>query len=129
MRIDKYLWCIRVFKTRSIGTEQCKLGKVMVNNELIKPSREVKVGEVIKVRKGPIHFSFEVVSFPTSRVGAKLVSLYCKDVTEPAELERLERIKLQMTYDRPRGLGRPTKKERRLLDDFMDLDEDEEWTI
>lgn len=127
MRIDKYLWCIRIFKTRSIGTEQCKLGKVFVNNELIKPSREVKVGETIKVRKGPIHFSFEVVAFPTSRVGAKLVSLYCKDVTEPAELERLERLKLQMNYDRPRGLGRPTKKERRLLDDFMDLDEDIEW--
>lgn len=127
MRIDKYLWCIRIFKTRSIGTEQCKLGKVFVNNELIKPSREVKVGEIIKVRKGPIHFSFEVVAFPTSRVGAKLVSLYCKDVTEPAELERLERLKLQMNYDRPRGLGRPTKKERRLLDDFMDLDEEIEW--
>lgn len=127
MRIDKYLWCIRVFKTRSIGTEQCKLGKVFLNEELIKPSREVKVGEVIKVRKGPINFSYEVIAFPTSRVGAKLVSLYCKDVTSPEELERLERIKLQMNYDRPRGLGRPTKKERRLLDDFMDLDELDEW--
>jgi ribosome-associated heat shock protein Hsp15 len=128
MRIDKFLWCIRVFKTRTLAAEQCKLGKVFLNNELIKPARELKVGEVIKVRKGPVHFSFEVVAFPTSRVGAKLVNLYCKDVTPADELERLEKLRLQMSYERPRGLGRPTKRERRLLDDFLELDE-EDWNF
>jgi ribosome-associated heat shock protein Hsp15 len=81
---------------------------------------------VIKVRKGPIHFSFKVVAFPTSRVGAKLVSTYTADVTEAAEIEKMERIKLQMQMDRPRGLGRPTKKDRRELDDFFELDLDDE---
>jgi len=126
MRIDKYLWCIRVFKTRTLAAANCKAEKIWVNNELIKASREVKTGDVIKVRKGPIHFSFKVVAFPTSRVGAKLVSTYCADVTEAAEIEKMERIKLQMQMDRPRGLGRPTKKDRRELDDFFELDLDDE---
>lgn len=126
MRIDKYLWCIRVFKTRTLAAANCKAEKIWVNNELIKASREVKIGDVIKVRKGPIHFSFKVVAFPTSRVGAKLVSTYCADVTEAAEIEKMERIKLQMQMDRPRGLGRPTKKDRRELDDFFELDLDDE---
>lgn len=126
MRIDKYLWCVRIFKTRSIAANNCKAEKIWVNGELIKASRELKVGDKIKVRKGPIHFSFQVVSFPTSRVGAKLVSTYCTDVTEKEEMDKLERIRLQASMDRPRGLGRPTKKDRRELDDFFDIfDEDE----
>ncbi|MEN9638266.1 MAG: hypothetical protein RLZZ262_134 [Bacteroidota bacterium] len=129
MRVDKYLWCIRVYKTRSIAAEHCRSEKVQVNNELIKASRELKVGDVITVRKGPIYFRFEVLAFPVSRVGAKLVTTYTKDVTTPEEMEKLERIRLQQSYDRPRGLGRPTKKERRVLDEFMDgeLDELDEW--
>jgi ribosome-associated heat shock protein Hsp15 len=126
MRIDKYLWCIRVFKTRTLAAANCKAEKIWVNNELIKASREVKIGDIIKVRKGPIHFSFKVVAFPTSRVGAKLVPTYTADVTEAAEIEKMERIKLQMQMDRPRGLGRPTKKDRRELDDFFELDLDDE---
>lgn len=127
MRVDKYLWCVRVFKTRTIAAAFCKAEKVWVNGELVKASRELKIGDTVKVRKGPIHFSFKVISFPTSRIGAKLVTVYATDVTEAAEIEKLERIKLQATMDRPRGLGRPTKKDRRVLDDFFELDlEDDE---
>lgn len=127
MRIDKYLWCIRVFKTRTIAAANCKAEKVWVGSELVKASRELKIGDVVKVRKGPIHFSFKVEAFPTSRVGAKLVGQYTTDVTATDEKEKLERIRLQSVMDRPRGLGRPTKKDRRMLDSFFDLDEDEQW--
>jgi ribosome-associated heat shock protein Hsp15 len=120
MRIDKYLWCIRVAKTRSIAADHCKAEKVQVNNELIKASRELKINDVITVKKGPIYFRFQVLGIPVSRIGAKLVSTYAKDVTTEEELLKLERIRLQQTYERPRGLGRPTKRERRVLDDFMD---------
>ncbi|MDZ4822918.1 MAG: S4 domain-containing protein [Flavobacteriales bacterium] len=122
MRIDKYLWCIRVFKTRTLAAEQCKTAKVWVNDELIKPSRELKPHDVIRVRKGPVHFSFRVESFPTSRVGAKLVTQYAADVTPPDELKKLELIRMHMMNERSSGLGRPTKRDRRLLDDFLELD-------
>ena len=125
MRIDKFLWCIRVFKTRSLAADQCRLQKVWLNNELIKASREVKPGDIIGVRKGPFQWSWSVITFPTSRVGAKLVPLYAKDVTPEAEKEKMEMFRLQQHHDRPRGLGRPTKKDRRSLDDFFsDLDEE-----
>ncbi len=127
MRIDKFLWCIRAFKTRSIAAANCKAEKVWVNGELIKASREVKLGDTIKIRKGPIHFSFKCLQFPTSRVGAKLVSTFVLDVTEKEELDKLERMRLQASMDRPRGLGRPTKKDRRELDDFFDIFDDEEF--
>lgn len=125
MRIDKYLWCIRIYKTRSLAASQCKLNKVWVNDELIKPSRELKIGDVLRVRKGPIHFSFQVIAFPRARVGAKLVSDHAKDITTADELKKLELIKLQFKNDRQRGLGRPTKKERRDLDDYNEFDFDE----
>ncbi|MFY8137333.1 MAG: RNA-binding S4 domain-containing protein [Flavobacteriales bacterium] len=129
MRVDKYLWCIRVFKTRTLAATNCKAEKIWINGELVKASREVKVGDVVKVRKGPIHFSFQVIAFPTSRIGAKLVMTYTKDVTDPIELEKMERIRLQNQVDRPRGLGRPTKRDRRDLDSFFDYDENDElWT-
>ncbi len=124
MRIDKFLWCIRVFKTRTLAASQCKLDKVWVNAELIKASRELKIGDVIRIRKGPIHFSYQVISFPHTRVGAKLVSTYSMDVTPEDEMKKLEIIRLQYKNDRQRGLGRPTKKERRDLDDYTELDLD-----
>lgn len=127
MRIDKFLWCIRVFKTRTLAAEQCKLGKVWVNNELVKPSREVKISEVLKVRKGPLHFSYRVEAFPTSRVGAKLVSQFATDVTPKEEYDKLEILKAHLAAERPHGLGRPTKRDRRSLDEFLDgmvIDED-----
>lgn len=127
MRIDKYLWSIRVYKTRSLASGQCKLEKVWLNGELTKASRDVKPGDVITVRKGPIHFSYKVISFPRARVGAKLVAAHAQDVTTAEELAKLEMIKLQFRNDRKRGLGRPTKKERRDLDDYTDFDFEDEW--
>jgi ribosome-associated heat shock protein Hsp15 len=120
MRVDKFLWCIRVYKTRSIAADHCRSEKVHVNNELIKASRELKINDVITVRKGPISFRFQVLGIPVSRVGAKLVMNYAKDVTTEEEMQKLERIRLQQNFERPRGLGRPTKRERRVLDDFME---------
>lgn len=126
MRIDKFLWCIRVFKTRTLAASQCKLDKVWANDELVKASREIKIQDVIRVRKGPIHFSYRVLSMPHTRVGAKLVTTYAVDVTSEDELKKLEIIRLQYKNDRQRGLGRPTKKERRDLDDYTELDFDDE---
>ena len=127
MRVDKFLWCIRVYKTRSLAASQCKLEKVWLNGAEVKPSREVKVGDVLTVRKGPILFSYKALAYPRARLGAKLVSGYAQDVTAPEEMAKLEMIRMQFRLDRRRGLGRPTKKERRELDDYTDFDFEEEW--
>ncbi len=126
MRIDKYLWCIRIYKTRSLAASQVKLNKVWVNDEEVKASRELKAGDVVRVRKGPVHFSYKVIDFPRARLGAKLVATYATDVTTADELKKLEVIRLQYQEQRRKGLGRPTKKDRRDLDDFSELDFDEE---
>ncbi|MDP5075924.1 MAG: RNA-binding S4 domain-containing protein [Flavobacteriales bacterium] len=128
MRVAKHLWCIRVFKPRSLSPAACKAEKVWVNGEFVKASRELKLKDVVRVRKGPIHFQFEVIDFPKSRLGAKLVSTVTKDVTAADELAKLERIQLQMKATPYFGVGRPTKKDRRQLDDFMyyeDLEQDD----
>jgi ribosome-associated heat shock protein Hsp15 len=122
MRVDKYLWCIRVYKTRSLAASQCKLEKVWVNEGNCKASRELKPGDVVKVRKGPIHFSFEVKAMPKARLGAKLVPDYARDVTSAEEKHKMEIIRLQFKTERQPGLGRPTKKERRELDDYTTFD-------
>lgn len=127
MRVDKFLWCIRVYKTRSLAASQCKLEKVWLNGAEVKASREVKVGDVLTVRKGPILFSYKALAFPRARLGAKLVSGYAQDVTAPEEMAKLEMIRMQFRLDRRRGLGRPTKKERRELDDYTDFDFEDEW--
>ena len=127
MRVDKFLWCIRVYKTRSLAASQCKLEKVWLNGAEVKPSREVKLGDVLAVRKGPILFSYKALAYPRARLGAKLVSGYAQDVTAPEEMAKLEMIRMQFRLDRKRGLGRPTKKERRELDDYTDFDFEEEW--
>jgi ribosome-associated heat shock protein Hsp15 len=127
MRVDKFLWCIRVYKTRSLAASQCKLEKVWLNGAEVKASREVKEGDVLTVRKGPILFSYKALAFPRARLGAKLVATYAQDVTSAEELAKLEMIRMQFRLDRKRGLGRPTKKERRELDDYTDFDFEEEW--
>ena len=127
MRVDKFLWCIRVYKTRSLAASQCKLEKVWLNGAEVKPSREVKLDDVLTVRKGPILFSYKALAYPRARLGAKLVSGYAQDVTAPEEMAKLEMIRMQFRLDRRRGLGRPTKKERRELDDYTDFDFEEEW--
>jgi len=123
MRVDKYLWCIRKYKTRSQATDALKKSRVRVNDELVKASREIKLGDRIAFKKDTIEFEIEVLGIPKSRVGAKLLPELIKEVTRPEELEKREFINLMHKLNRPRGTGRPTKKERRDLGDFMDLEE------
>ena len=126
MRIDKYLWCVRLFKTRSIATEQVRLGKVLAKGEMLKPAKEIKVGEEFEIRKGPIVFSYKVLAFPKARQGAKLVSGYIQDITTEEERKKFLLLQDQMKLTRERGTGRPTKKDRREMDAFMDFFDDEE---
>ena len=114
VRIDKWLWMVRLYKTRSIATEACNAGKVKLNGENVKPSRDVRVGEVYEVHIGSLHKTVEVVDAPKSRVGAPLVPQYCTDLTPQSEYDRMKTLKTQEF--RPHGLGRPTKRERRQLD-------------
>ena len=118
MRIDKYLWCIRMYKTRSIATDACKKGHVKLNGDNLKPSKLIFNGEIITVRKNQINYKIQVLDLPTSRVGAKLVDQYRKDLTPPEEFERFEMLKLSKDYYRKKGVGRPTKKDRRDIEDL-----------
>lgn len=116
VRIDKWLWAVRVFKTRSQATDSCKSGKVKIEDTSVKPSREVKLNEVIVVQVQHISKTLKVIGLLNNRVGAKLVPEYMEDLT-PAEEYDKEKIKKEINYEyRDRGLGRPTKKERRLID-------------
>jgi len=119
-RIDKYLWAIRVFKTRADATDACKSGKVCVNGQPVKSSREVKVGDVIVVRKGPVHYSYKVLALLMQRVGAKNLAPNVLDITPPEELAKGEKHNESVLVRRDRGAGRPTKKERRDIDRLMD---------
>ncbi|MDY4512316.1 MAG: RNA-binding S4 domain-containing protein [Paludibacteraceae bacterium] len=119
-RVDKWLWAVRVFKTRSLAADACKKGRVLMQDVAVKPSRELKVGDVLQVRRNPIIYTFKVVALTQNRVGAKLVPQFMENVTAPDQLELLEVLKLDQSNRRAKGLGRPTKKERRDLDDFFD---------
>ncbi|MEA4983565.1 MAG: RNA-binding S4 domain-containing protein [Paludibacter sp.] len=128
VRIDKWLWAVRLFKTRSLAAEACKKGKVMIKGIEVKPSRNVKVGDVVCVKRNPVLFSFEVVGLAENRMGARLVPEYMKNVTTPDQLELFELGKIAAQNNRERGTGRPTKKERRDLDEFFEpvfFDEDD----
>ncbi len=121
VRIDKWLWAVRIFKTRSQASEACRKGHVSIGNLPVKPSREIHQGEIVKVRKAPISRSFKVLAISGKRMSAKLVSDFLEDVTPPEELELLQAQKDMNWLTRERGTGRPTKKDRRDLDDFFDL--------
>ncbi|MEE4286023.1 MAG: RNA-binding S4 domain-containing protein [Mariniphaga sp.] len=121
VRIDKWLWAVRVFKTRSQATEACKKGRVEIGDLPVKPSREVHPGDVVKVRKPPLTRSFKVLMLAEKRMSAKLATGFVEDVTPPEEFEILEMQKQMNWNSRERGAGRPTKKERRKLDDFFDI--------
>jgi|SRR5690554_5315578 len=123
MRIDKYLWCIRVFKTRNNASEVIKKGHVMVNNQKAKASREVFSGDKITVRKDQINYQYVVLDLPPSRVGAKLVDMYRKDETPEEAFEHLKLLKLAKEHYREKGQGRPTKKDRRDINEYLDEDE------
>ncbi len=118
VRIDKWMWATRIFKTRTIAVEACKKNRIMINNVIVKPSRMIKIGDIIEVRKPPITYSFKVLDLTINRVGAKLVPNYMENITSPEQYEILELQKISGFVDRARGTGRPTKKERRDLDNF-----------
>ena len=119
-RIDKWLWASRIFKTRSIAADACKNGRVTIGGMNVKPSRPVKVGEVVDVKKPPITYSFRVLQCIEQRVGAKLVPEIYENVTDPKQYELLEMSRISGFIDRARGTGRPTKKERRQMDAFVE---------
>ncbi len=119
-RLDKWLWAARIFKTRSIAADACKNGRVMLNGVKLKPSRMVKEGEIIQVRKPPVTYSFKVLKAIQNRVGAKLVPEVLENVTAPDQYELLEMNRISGFVGRARGTGRPTKKERRELDNFTE---------
>ena len=129
VRIDKWLWAVRIFKTRTIAAEACKKGRVMIGDVSIKPSRNVRAGDVIQVRKPPVTYSFKVLALADKRMGAKMVPQFMENVTSPDQYELLELNKISGFVDRQRGTGRPTKKERRDLDQFAgSIDPDEfDW--
>lgn len=120
MRIDKYLWATRYYKTRNQATEACKKGHIKINATKVKPSKEVYNGEKISVRKNQVNYELEVLDIPPSRVGAKLVDLYRKDTTPATAFENLELLRASKDYYRKKGEGRPTKKDRRDIEDYTD---------
>jgi len=123
MRIDKYLWCVRYYKTRNLATTACKKGQVRINDIIAKPGREIYPQDQITLRKNQINHSLMVNDIPSSRVGAKLVDIYRMDTTPKEEFEAQELLKLSKDHYRKRGDGRPTKKERRDIDGFYDENE------
>ena len=119
-RIDKWLWAARIFKTRSLAADACKNGRVTFNGSTIKPSRMIKEGDTVHVKKSPITYSFKVLKAIEQRVGAKLIPEIYENVTDPKQYELLEMSRISGFVDRARGTGRPTKKERRALDAFVE---------
>ena len=122
-RIDKWLWAARIFKTRSIAADACKNGRVTIGGINVKPSHNVKAGETVDVRKPPITYSFRILKTIEQRVGAKLLPEIYENVTAPEQYELLEMNRISGFVDRARGTGRPTKKDRRALDDFFNLED------
>lgn len=120
VRVDKWLWATRIFKTRTIATEACKKGRVSIGGMNVKPSRPLKVGEIVDVRKPPVTYSFRVKALAENRMGAKLVPEYLENVTTASQMELLEMVKISGFINRQKGLGRPTKKEGRELSRFTD---------
>jgi ribosome-associated heat shock protein Hsp15 len=126
MRIDKYLWCIRYYKTRGLAAEAIKKGHVSVNNVKAKASRDVFPLDKITLRRDQINYIIKILDIPPSRVAAKLVDLYRKDETPPESFEHLEMIKLSKEHYRAKGEGRPTKKDRRDISDYTENDTDDD---
>ena len=122
MRIDKFLWCLRYFKTRTIASNATKKGQVRVNESIVKPSREVYPTDEINVRINQVNYRMTVLDLPKSRVGAKLVDQYRQDTTLKSEFEAKELLKLAKEHYRKKGEGRPTKKDRRDIEGYLDFD-------
>ena len=124
IRVDKYLWAMRIYKTRSIATDACKCGRVKMNGMEIKPSRAFHVGDVFTVRKGPITYTYRILQLASNRLGAKMVPEYLQDITPKEQLELLELARYAAQSGRDRGTGRPTKKDRRDIEQFFSDDYD-----
>jgi ribosome-associated heat shock protein Hsp15 len=120
VRIDKWLWAIRVFKTRGLAAEACKKGRIIINGMEVKPSREIKPGEIIFIRKLPVVYTIQVKELVHNRLPAQQVKDFAEDLTSPEELEKLK-IKEDVFFKRDKGSGRPTKKDRRLMDDILNI--------
>ncbi len=119
VRIDKYLWCVRLFKTRSDAAEAVKNGRAQLNGVNVKPSREVSQGDTISVRRAPVVYSYRILEIVANRQPARNVPIYIEDTTPQSELDKAEMARLQSVGERDRGAGRPTKRDRRTLDDFL----------
>ena len=120
IRIDKYLWSVRIFKTRSIASDECRKGRILISEVHVKPSRIVNEGEIIIVKRPPVNFKYRVIEPIENRIAAKLVSHYIEDITPEEERKKLDYRNTGGTFLRDKGTGRPTKKERRLIDRFKD---------
>ena len=126
MRIDKFLWCVRFYKTRTIAADEIKKNRVSIGGSSVKSSREVNEGTIIKIRKNQIDYQIKVLQIPKSRLGAKLVPLHIQDKTDKEQYEILKQRKLAQDYYRIKGEGRPTKKDRRSMDGFIENDSETE---
>ena len=124
IRVDKYLWAMRIYKTRSIATDACKCGRIKMNGVEVKPSRAFHVGDIFTVRKGPITYTYRILQLASNRLGAKMVPEYLQDITPKEQLELLELARYAAQSGRDRGTGRPTKKDRRDIEQFFSDDYD-----
>jgi ribosome-associated heat shock protein Hsp15 len=122
IRIDKWLWAMRIFKTRTTAAEECKRGRIMIDGIEVKPSRQVHLNETIIVRKPPLLYTYRVKAIAERRLPAKEVPLYLENLTSSEEINKLDMIKLSGMMNRDRGTGRPTKRERRDLDNLKNTD-------
>ena len=122
IRVDKYLWAMRIYKTRSIATDACKCGRVKINGIEVKPSRSFHVGDIFTVRKGPITYTYRILQLWGNRLGAKMVPEYLQDITPKEQLDLLELARYAAQSGRDRGMGRPTKKDRRDIEQFFSDD-------
>ncbi len=123
-RIDKWLWSVRIFKTRAVASEYCKKGRVLINNTSVKPAKDVQIGQIIVVRKPPINYSFIVKGIPRNRIGAKLTPDYVENITSKEELQKLDPNFMAFLGNRDKGTGRPTKKDRRSIEGILDTSSD-----
>ena len=121
LRVDKYLWCVRLSKTRSLATELVSKGKVKINGEAAKPSKEVKVGDLVSIQKNNSTFTYKITQLLSNRVGAKLVLDYIIDITDPIEVEKYKEYQLAQNTYRSTGTGKPSKKDRRDISGFLDI--------
>ncbi|WP_282629359.1 RNA-binding S4 domain-containing protein [Empedobacter sedimenti] len=129
MRLDKFLWSVRYYKTRSLATDACKKNRIKVNGAVAKASREIIASDTLEVKKDQINLSFKVIQVPKNRIGAKLLTLHIVDTTPKEEYEVLELRKLSQDYYREKGEGRPTKKDRRDLEDYIEDNNEENIII